>query len=192
MRPDADKTTLRQAAIALRATLSDSQRAASAQAIAARAFPVAITPGLVISGYHPIRSEIDPIQLMIRLAAQGARLALPVIVARDAALLFRAWHPDDALVAGPFGIRAPALEAPELIPDIVLVPLAAFDAAGHRIGYGAGHYDRTLMALRTIKPVTAIGIAFAVQEIGQVPAEQHDVALDYVLTDLRTFDFPRL
>jgi 5-formyltetrahydrofolate cyclo-ligase len=187
-----DKSSLRAAALARRAALPVADRAAAAQAIAAREFPVRITPGIVVSGYSPIRSEIDPIPLMRALAAQGARLALPVIVARDAPLLFREWRPADAMVAGAMGILEPSPDAPELKPDIVLVPLAAFDRAGHRIGYGAGHYDRTFEQLRTTKTIIAIGLGFAVQEIDAVPAQPHDVALDYVLTEARTFDFRSL
>jgi 5-formyltetrahydrofolate cyclo-ligase len=183
------KAELRAAALAKRDALSGTQRAAAAQAIAARALPVAIAPGMVVSGYSPIRSELDPIPLMRALAALGARLALPVIAARDRPLSFRAWSPDDRLVRGPFGIPEPLPEAAELIPDIVLVPLAAFDRLGHRIGYGAGHYDRTLPRLRAARDILAIGMAFAAQEIAAIPALPHDVALDYVLTETQLFNF---
>jgi 5-formyltetrahydrofolate cyclo-ligase len=90
---------------------------------------------------------------------------------------------------GPLGILEPSPAATEVIPDIMLVPLAAFDRLGHRIGYGAGHYDYTLAHLRKVKPVTAIGLAFAAQQIEAVPALQHDEALDYVLTETQMFDF---
>ena len=126
---------------------------------------------------------------MRKLAAQGARLALPAITARGQSLRFRAWSPGDRLLRGPLGILEPSPAAAEIIPDIVLVPLAAFDRSGHRIGYGAGHYDRTLAQLRKSKAVTAIGLAFAAQEIEAVPALPHDVALDYVLTETQVFDF---
>jgi 5-formyltetrahydrofolate cyclo-ligase len=90
---------------------------------------------------------------------------------------------------GALGILEPSPAAAEMIPDIMLVPLAAFDRAGHRIGYGAGHYDHTLAHLRKVKPIAAVGVAFAVQEIEAVPALPHDVALDYVLTETQLFDF---
>jgi 5-formyltetrahydrofolate cyclo-ligase len=183
------KDALRAAALAKRDALSGAQRAAAAQAIAARGLPVAITSGMVVSGYSPIRSELDPIPLMRALAAQGALLALPVIAARDRPLGFRAWSSDDRLARGPFGILEPLPEAAEIIPDILLVPLAAFDRLGHRIGYGAGHYDRSLAALRTARKIVAIGVAFAAQEIEAVPVQPHDVALDYVLTETQSFDF---
>jgi 5-formyltetrahydrofolate cyclo-ligase len=126
---------------------------------------------------------------MRALAAQGARLALPAVMARGKTLAFRAWSPGDRLMLGPLGILEPSPAAAEVIPDIMLVPLAAFDRLGHRIGYGAGHYDFTLAHLRKTKPITAIGLAFAAQEIEAVPALQHDERLDYVLTETRLFDF---
>ena len=183
------KADLRAAALAKRDALSDNKRAAAAKAIAKRGLPMAIAPGTIISGYSPIRSEIDPMPLLRALAAQGARLALPAVMARGKSLAFRAWLPDDRLMLGPLGIPEPSPAAAEVIPDIMLVPLAAFDRAGHRIGYGAGHYDFTLAHLRKTKAIAAIGVAFAAQEIALVPALQHDVALDYVLTETRVFDF---
>ena len=183
------KATLRAAALAKRDALSDKQRAAAAMALAKRGLPMSIAPGSIVSGYSPIRSEIDPIPLLRALAAQGARLALPAVMARGKSLAFRAWYPDDRLMLGPLGILEPSPAAAELIPDIMLVPLAAFDRLGHRIGYGAGHYDYTLAHLRKAKAIAAIGLAFAAQEIAAVPALQHDVALDYVLTETKLFDF---
>jgi 5-formyltetrahydrofolate cyclo-ligase len=187
--PGTQKATFRAAALAARDTLSDAHRAAAALAIAARGLPFEIAPGSVVSGYSPIRSEIDPVPLMRALAAQGARLALPAVMARGKSLAFRAWSAGDRLMLGPLGILEPSPAAAELIPDIMLVPLAAFDRAGHRIGYGAGHYDYTLAHLRKGKPIAAIGVGFAVQEIETVPALPHDVALDYVLTETEVFDF---
>jgi len=156
--------------------LNDEQRAAAAQALASRKLPFEITPGMVVSGYSPIRSEIDPVPLLRKLAEQGAKLALPAVMARGKSLAFRAWSPSDRLMMGPLGILEPSPAAAELIPDIMLVPLAAFDVEGHRIGYGAGHYDFTLEHLRKVKAITAVGIAFAVQQIKAVPALPHDVA----------------
>jgi 5-formyltetrahydrofolate cyclo-ligase len=186
------KSDLRAAGLAARDALSDAQRTAAALALAARGLPFAIAPGAIVSGYSPIRSEIDPAPLMRALAEQGARLALPAVMARGKSLAFRAWSAGDRLMLGPLGILEPSPAATELIPDIMLVPLAAFDRAGHRIGYGAGHYDYTLAHLRKVKPIAAIGVAFAVQEIETVPALPHDVALDYVLTETQAFDFRSL
>jgi 5-formyltetrahydrofolate cyclo-ligase len=186
------KADLRAAALAARDALSEQGRAAAAQAIAVRGLPIEIARGAVVSGYSPIRSEIDPIPLMRTLAAKGARLALPAVMARGKSLAFRAWSPDDRLMLGPLGILEPSPAATEVVPDIMLVPLAAFDRLGHRIGYGAGHYDYTLAHLRKAKAITAIGVAFAAQEIETVPALSHDVALDYVLTETQIFDFRSL
>jgi 5-formyltetrahydrofolate cyclo-ligase len=191
--PDArahlSKSDLRTAALAAREALSPQQRAAAAEAIAARKWPLEIAPGTIVSGYSPIRGELDPVPLMRKLAERGAQLALPAVMARGKSLAFRAWSPSDRLMLGPLGILEPSPAATELIPDIMLVPLAAFDRLGHRIGYGAGHYDFTLAHLRKVKPITAIGLAFAAQEIEAVPALSHDVALHYVLTETEAFDF---
>jgi 5-formyltetrahydrofolate cyclo-ligase len=186
------KSELRAAALAARDALSSEQRAAAALALAARGLPLEIAPGTIVSGYSPIRSEIDPVPLMRALGSKGARLALPAVMARGKSLAFRAWAPDDRLMMGPLGILEPSPAATEIIPDIMLVPLAAFDRLGHRIGYGAGHYDYTLAHLRKVKPIAAIGLAFSAQEIKTVPALQHDVALDYVLTETKGFDFRSL
>jgi 5-formyltetrahydrofolate cyclo-ligase len=183
------KANLRAAALAARDALSGEQRTAAALAVAARGLPVEIARGTIVSGYSPIRNEIDPVPLMRALAALGARLALPAVTARGKSLAFRAWSAGDRLMLGSLGIPEPSPAATEVIPDIMLVPLAAFDRLGHRIGYGAGHYDYTLAHLRKVKPVSAVGLAFAAQEIEAVPARQHDVALDYVLTEAKVFDF---
>ena len=183
------KADLRAVALAARDALGPAQRAAAAQAVAARGLPVEIIGGAVVSGYSPIRSELDPLPLMQALGLRGARLALPAVTARGKSLAFRAFAPGDRLMLGPLGIFEPSPAATELVPDIMLVPLAAFDRLGHRIGYGAGHYDYTLAHLRKTKPVLAIGLAFAAQQIEAVPALQHDVALDYVLTETTAFDF---
>jgi 5-formyltetrahydrofolate cyclo-ligase len=111
---------------------------------------------------------------------------------RDQPLIFRAWTAEAQLLRGQLGIMEPSPQSALVEPDIVLVPLAAFDRAGHRIGYGAGHYDRTLQQLRTSKTIVAIGLAFAVQEIETIPTLPHDVRLDYVLTEDRTIDFRSL
>jgi 5-formyltetrahydrofolate cyclo-ligase len=187
--PIPTKIELRIAALARRSALGEAFRDAAARALAAHAFPLPIPPGTIVAGYSPIRSEIDPVPLMQSLAARGAQLALPAIIARDAPLQFRAWSADNALIAGSLGILEPPADAASLDPDILLVPLAAFDRTGHRIGYGAGHYDRTFAQLRAIKPFTAIGLAFDTQEIAAIPMQPHDVALDYVLTESRIIDF---
>jgi len=183
------KSELRTSALAARDALSHEQRLTAAQAVAARGLPFEVVPGTVVAGYAPIRSEFDPMPLLQRLAGDGARLALPVIAGRESALAFRDFWFGEVLQRGPLGIPQPAAASVELVPDIVLVPLAAFDRAGHRIGYGAGYYDRTIEMLRGLNRVIAVGIAFAVQEIDAVPVLPHDARLDYVLTETGTFDF---
>ena len=193
---DFGKNDLRGACLARRDALPADERARKAQALAARQFPVpviskTVAPSQIVAGYMPIRSEIDPQPLMLRLRDQGAQLALPVIAGRGEPLVFRAWNEGEELARGDFGILQPAADAPHVLPDIVLVPLAAFDRAGHRIGYGGGYYDRTLAALRRQKTVLAIGVAFAMQEIDNIPASHHDAPLDTVMTESETIDLRR-
>jgi 5-formyltetrahydrofolate cyclo-ligase len=183
------KESLRTAALELRDALPPAVRAAGAEAIAARPFPVAFERGTIVSGFSPMRSEINPVPLMRKLAEAGARLALPAIAGRGKALIMRAWNFGEPLAPGQWGIREPMPEAHEVAPDILIVPLAAFDRTGHRIGYGAGYFDMTISALRAKKPVTAVGIAFAIQEISSVPATERDARLDLVLTEREVLDF---
>ncbi len=186
------KNDFRRGALAQRDALSVEARADAAARIAAASLPVELPRGVIVAGYSPINSEFDPFPLMRALADRGATLALPVIIAREQALIFRVWEPDEGLVRGPFGIFQPSSDADEVDPDIVLVPLAAFDRAGHRIGYGRGYYDRTLENLRAVKKITVIGIAFAVQEIETVPRLPHDEQLDCVLTERELIDLRSL
>jgi 5-formyltetrahydrofolate cyclo-ligase len=182
------KAGLRREALARRDALPPELRQAAAEAIALRAFPLDIQPGVRVSGFSPIGSEINPLPLMRRLAERGARLALPVVSGRGRPLVLRAWMPGEALGKGVWGIREPRAEAAEVDPDILLVPLAAFDRAGHRIGYGAGYYDLTLAGLRARKPIVAVGLGYAAQEIAAVPATPRDARLDLVLTEREIID----
>jgi 5-formyltetrahydrofolate cyclo-ligase len=177
------KAELRRAALARRDALPPADRMAAAQAIAERGLPIALGPGVVVSGFSPLKSEISPLPLLRRLADAGAPLALPVVVGRGQPLIMRAWSFGAPLTSGVWGIREPPADAPEVFPDVLLVPLLAFDRTGHRIGYGAGYYDMTIARLRAMKSVTAIGIAFAAQEIAVVPATPRDARLDLVLTE---------
>jgi len=183
------KAALREQAIARRDALPPKERQQSSEIIAAREFPIAIAPGKIMSGFMPLKSEINPLPLMRKLAQAGAQLALPVVAGRGKPLIMRAYAFGDELAAGQWGIRQPKLEAPEVAPDILIVPLLAFDRAGHRLGYGAGYYDMTINSLRASKPVTAIGIAFAAQEIDAVPITARDARLDLVLTEREVIDF---
>jgi 5-formyltetrahydrofolate cyclo-ligase len=183
------KAALRREAMTRRDALPAEARQAAAEAIAAREFPLAVAPGVIVSGFMPLKSEINTLPLMQRLAQAGVRLALPVVAGRGKPLIMRAWRPGEDLAAGVWGLREPKPDVAQVEPDIVLVPLLAFDRAGHRIGYGAGFYDLTIAALRARKPVMAIGLAFATQEIAAVPATPRDARLDLVLTEHETIDF---
>jgi 5-formyltetrahydrofolate cyclo-ligase len=181
------KADIRRAAVVRRDALPADERAAAAAAIAARQLPVA-GAGAVVSGFSPLKSEINPVPLMRAFAAAGAQLALPVVTGKGKPLTMRAWTFGAPLVSGVWGIREPPPSAPEVFPDILIVPLLAFDRSGHRIGYGAGYYDMTIARVRGMKAVTAIGIAYAVQEIIQVPVTPRDAALDLVLTEREVID----
>ncbi|HET9415399.1 MAG TPA: 5-formyltetrahydrofolate cyclo-ligase [Pseudolabrys sp.] len=186
---DSPKAQLRQQAFARRDALPADERAAAAETIAARRFPVTVTTGMIVSGFSPMKTEINPLPLMRKAVQLGARLALPAIAGRGKPLIMRAYAFGDELARGQWGIREPKADAPEVAPDILIVPLAAFDRAGHRIGYGAGYYDMTINALRAKKRVIAVGIAFAAQEITSVPATERDARLDFVLTEREVIDF---
>jgi 5-formyltetrahydrofolate cyclo-ligase len=187
-RPDAPKDILRREAIARRDALSAADRAQAAEMVAARPFPVPVAPGTVVSSFSPMRSEISPVPLMRKLADAGAGLALPVVAGKGRPLVMRAWAFGAPLAAGVWGIREPTPDAPEVAPDILIVPMLAFDRRGHRIGYGAGYYDMTIAALRARKQVVAVGIAFAAQEIDAVPDTPRDARLDLVLTEREIID----
>jgi 5-formyltetrahydrofolate cyclo-ligase len=180
---DTIKAAVRREAIARRDAIPAEERAAAAQTIAARAFPIPVPPGIIVSGFIPLNNEIDVRPLLRKLSQTGAKLALPVVVARGEPLIMRDWEFGAPLKAGGWGISEPLPHAPEVLPDILLVPLLAFDRAGNRIGYGAGYFDITISSLRAQKPVTAIGVAFAPQEIAQVPTTPRDAPLDLVLTE---------
>ena len=187
--PDSPKARLRVAALARRDALPAGERAAAAETIAARVLPVAFKRGQIVSGFMPMQSEINPLPLLRKFAAAGAKLALPAIAGRGKPLIMRAYTFGDELARGQWGIREPKPQARAVDPDILIVPLACFDRAGHRIGFGAGYYDMTINALRAKKAITAIGVAFATQEIPQVPATERDARLDLVLTERELIDF---
>ena len=145
-------------------------------------------PGTIVSGFSPLKSEINPLPLMRKLADAGAKLALPVVAGRGKPLIMRAFAFGDALASGQWGIREPKPEAGEVAPDILLVPLLAFDRNGYRVGYGAGYYDMTIAKFRAMKRITAVGIAYAAQQIDTVPVTPRDARLDLVLTERDVID----
>jgi 5-formyltetrahydrofolate cyclo-ligase len=182
------KAALRREAVTRRDALPADARGAAAQAIAARPFPIPVAAGAIVSGFMPMKSEINPLPLMKTLAAAGARLALPVVAGRGTPLIMRAWTWGKPLASGVWGIREPKPQAAEVEPDILLVPLLAFDRAGHRLGYGGGYYDLTIAHLRARKAIIAVGLAYAAQEVAAVPVTPRDVPLDLMLTEREVID----
>jgi 5-formyltetrahydrofolate cyclo-ligase len=170
------KAEARKAAFAARKTAF---AAGQGQAAALLADVLAPYRGAVLSGYMPMRTEIDPLPAM---AAHDGPVCVPVIMGKGLPLRFRLWAPGCAMVTGAFGALIPA-EGPWLVPEVVIVPLVAFDARGFRLGYGGGFYDRTLEGLRARQATLAIGFAFAAQEQGEVPIEPTDQRLDMIVTE---------
>ncbi|MCC4298222.1 5-formyltetrahydrofolate cyclo-ligase [Aurantimonas coralicida] len=180
------KASLRQAALARRDAMPEDARIEASLTVADRcADLLPITPGMVVSGFLPIRSEIDIRPLMMLLADRGARLCVPAIV--DGRLQFRHLVRGAPLEPQGFGTYAPGAEAAVLDPELMLVPLAAFDRRGGRIGYGRGYYDSAIAALtqKGTPPILA-GVAFAVQEAETVPMEPHDIRLPMIVTERET------
>jgi 5-formyltetrahydrofolate cyclo-ligase len=137
----------------------------------------------VVSVYSPIGSEPDIMPLAVALHAAEMPLVLPVDWSHGTPLVYRRWTPGDRLARGPLGIAEPLPDARESDPDILFIPMAAFDRLGQRIGYGAGNIDRTLASLRSRRRIRAIGVAYAVQQELLIPVEPHDEPLDIVVTD---------
>jgi len=177
-----DKARLRAEAMARRAALPPRYREAATLKLAAHGLGFLDSRFETVAGFSPIGAEIDPRPLLDRLAREGVGLCLPVLQAKGEALRFRRWQAGDPLRDGVWGIAEPLPTAPETEPDVMLVPLLAFDAAGRRLGYGGGYYDRTLRALRARRTLAAVGLAFDEQEVDAVPGLDYDERLDWVLT----------
>lgn len=176
------KEQLRSEALARRDGLDKAFRKEAARAITERALDLPELSGVTpVGSYWPIRSEVDPRPLLEALLARGQDVALSQILHPH--LSWRLWQPGDVLVKGGFGVREPGPDAPEVFPKCLVVPLVAFDRRGGRIGYGKGHFDRAIAALEAQHPVLTIGLAYAVQEIDEVPVEPHDRLLDVVITE---------
>jgi 5-formyltetrahydrofolate cyclo-ligase len=185
-----DKRTLRSAMLAWRAGLDEAERRTAAGGLLAtlrREKPIT-TPAMV-SGFWPIKEEIDIRPLMVDLLNQGCQLSLPVVQGKGLPLLFRAWRPGDPLEAGVFGTLQPSARREVVEPDALIVPLLACDEEGWRLGYGGGFYDRTLAGLRAKKTVTAVGVGFNDQLVPEVPHGPSDQRLDWLLTDKRACAF---
>ncbi len=184
------KALLRSDALARRAKIDLAVRAAFGRRLAEEGLRLALFwRPRVVSVFYPLRDEPDTLLLLSALAEKGFMTALPVVVGRRSALIFRLWRPGEPTRAGAMSIREPVEEAPVVEPDLLFVPLACFDRRGHRIGYGAGYYDRTLANLRAMKSVRAIGVGYGVCEVAAAPYETHDQTLDAVVTEQETIFF---
>ncbi|WP_332683271.1 5-formyltetrahydrofolate cyclo-ligase [Bosea sp. (in: a-proteobacteria)] len=179
--PSPRKAALRAQALARRDALDLDDRLLWDEAITERALALPAFPQGPVSAYWPMRSEADPRPILEALHARGLPLCLPAIVAGR--MLFRRWAPWEPIVPGGFGTLVPRVDEPEVRPAVLIVPLAAFDRRGYRIGYGKGYYDR---ALTELQPLATVGIGYGAQEIAAVPDEPHDRSLDWIVTEKET------
>jgi len=143
--------------------------------------------GKALSGYMAIRTEIDPLRAMCAMAKHGI-VGVPIIVGEGKPLEFRRWNAYAPMIEGPFGAQVP-IDAEVIVPQVMIVPMVAFDAAGHRLGYGGGFYDRTLEKLRAAGPVVAVGFAYAAQQVDALPHEPTDQPLDAIVTNAGVLTF---
>lgn len=177
-----EKSTLRATAHEMRAKIGSTARNEAAQLAAKHFFDaVEIMEGQTISGYWPIRDELDCRPVLSRLVDDGHRVCLPVVMGDEAPLLFRLWALGQPLYPAGFGTLVPPEEAPCFEPDILIVPLLGFDSSGTRLGYGRGHYDRSIVGFA--KRPYLVGYAFSSQELPNIPRAEHDVPLDMIVTE---------
>ena len=180
-----EKHALRRAASARRERLHHRAGAGAAlRALDRFRERIALASRPALSAYLPVRSEFDVLPILHHAHAQGCPTGLPVVLGRNRPLCFRRWAPGDPLVDGTFGIATPSPDAETLDPEILLVPMLAFDEDGYRLGYGGGFYDRTLALRRDGHPATlAVGIAYAGQRVEHVPRAPGDQRLDWIVTE---------
>lgn len=178
------KHTMRQAARQRRAALTEDQRRSHAEAFARHFLEAVTVKDHIVAGYWATQGELDVMPLLHILAQQGHICCLPAMIPTSRQLAFRRWQPGATIEPGGFGIIEPTAENEALVPDTIIVPLVAFDAARHRIGYGAGYYDCTLDTLRRSgRHFTTVGAAYGIQQVKSVPAEPHDEVLDMIITE---------
>ena len=176
------KAALRQRARAARAAVLNSTRPDAAKAVAEHFFrAVPLDPSHIVAGYWRIKDEMDCQPILIRLMDSNQPVCLPVVLGDDMPLELRLWEQGTPLYEAGFGTLAPSELAPQVVPDVILMPLLGFDSRGTRLGYGGGYYDRTLERLG--KRPRLVGLAFAAQELDDIPHEAHDVPLDMVITE---------
>lgn len=181
---------MRKLALSRRDGLDAAAIAQGSAAISAAVLALDLAPGCAVSAFLPILSEVDLTEAIAGLDGRGHPVGLPIMV--ENGLLFRRFRPGDALVPLGFGTRGPGPDAAEVVPDVLLMPLTAFDRQGGRVGYGRGYYDRAVAGLRAAgRFPRLIGIAFSVQEVAAVPMEPHDAPLDMIVTERDAFRFAR-
>ena len=181
-----EKSALRRRMTAVRKACADSSPSAAAELAARIGREFQLPESAVVAGFHAYRTEIDPLPAMRHFAGKGHRLCLPVVVAKAHPLIFRSWREGDPMMEGAYGIPVPLSNAETLQPDMLIVPMLAFDTSGYRLGYGGGFYDRTLDALRRDgRNVVAVGVAYDGQEAVSVPHQATDQPLDVIITDKR-------
>jgi 5-formyltetrahydrofolate cyclo-ligase len=186
--PREQKSEARHAATRARKVAHDAVGDISGLRLVAHVFPVVTVPGRsIVSAFFPYKSEIDTRPLLGHLAGEGWTTALPVVIAVGEPLVFRRWLPGQPTVPGRWDIPQPTEDSRVVDPDVLLVPMLAFDRKGYRLGYGGGFYDRTLETLRLKKKIFAIGVAYAAQEVDMVVRDAHDQPLDFVMTEKEVF-----
>ncbi len=148
-----------------------------------------LTPEAIVSAYWPLHSEIDPRDFLKIFHERGGHIVLPTIGTQDTSLAFYSWQPEQVLIRSPWGFMEPEKTSLPVDPEILLLPLLAFDDAGHRLGYGQGHYDRTISALRSRQKIIIIGLAFDAQKVSFIPHDWYDQKLDYVVTPTKIYEF---
>ncbi len=182
-----DKAAIRLKAAEERAAIDAETRRAAAEAAADVLFSafnlVQLCKQGPLSAFWPVAVEFDSVPILMRAHQAGIPLCLPVVERRYKPLIFRTWDPSQTLETGPYNIYQPTLEAEQVTPRVMIVPLMAFTRAGDRIGYGGGYFDQTIRELRDAGPLLTIGLAYASQEMAKLPVDPHDQRLDWVVTE---------
>ncbi len=181
----AEKRRIRKAALEIRAEAKAVTGPLAGDLLMAQFLEnISVPAQSVVAGYWPMNDEISPMPLLKRLFKDGIQCSLPAVLAKGEALTFRDWRPDMELEDGPFGTSHPPRNSEVVTPGVLLVPMLAFDSQGHRIGYGGGYYDRTLIQMKADgAPLLAVGMAYASQRVEAVPKEPLDQRLDWVITE---------
>lgn len=189
--PSTPKDALRQQMLAKRNAISSADRLEAAQSVALHyADHPYLAPAKTFAGYYPFRNELDVLPIFNRMSQYGRTMALPAVTGDM--LVFKHWAPSTPLTTDRYGVKTPEVTSEEMVPELVLVPLLAFDAQGYRLGYGGGFYDRVMQKYRDNGQDTLFfGVAYTQQEVDTVYAEPHDQPLDGILTDLGVSMFPR-